>query len=222
MTHLASPMNGAQQTFVRMQGIAPMMAPFQNASIESNFATGIAKATVHAKKILIIQEVTRLVCLTQTWWAWCGGARHAKDMPAMKQPHRWVPRKYVMVAYVRSKTIIRRKRTSSVCGTLAPSFTGTLGSSHPLMNFGQNAIAAYIAMSMRAMPTTGFTTTWTKSNSPPKENRMLNKTRDRMSSTKAAVIIACPKFSCRTPASPKRRKAIPTLVGANAVPAEIP
>lgn len=21
------------------------------------------------------------------WWAWCGGARHAKDMPAMKQPH---------------------------------------------------------------------------------------------------------------------------------------
>eukprot|EP00438_Fugacium_kawagutii_P018056 Skav221801 [mRNA] locus=scaffold2435:19959:20679:- [translate_table: standard] len=67
MTHFASPINGAQQTFVRMQGMAPMMAPFQNASMERSFATGMAKATVHAKKILIIHEVTRFVCLTQTW-----------------------------------------------------------------------------------------------------------------------------------------------------------
>lgn len=75
---VTSPINGAQQTFVRMQGMAPMMAPFQNAcnvgtalqqkcqyaklivpvrkcagntSMERSFATGMAKATVHAKKI---------------------------------------------------------------------------------------------------------------------------------------------------------------------------
>ena len=43
-----------------------------------------------------------------------------------------------------------------------------------------------------------------------------------MSSTKAAVMIACPKFSFKTPASPNNRKAMPTLVGARAVPAATP
>lgn len=35
-------------------------------------------------------------------------------------------------------------------------------------------------------------------------------TKDKISSTKAAVMMAWPKFSWRTPASPRRRKAIPT------------
>lgn len=70
-----SPMKGAQQTFVRMQATTPMMAPRQKASasylaafldplgplkatfselpasMDSSFITGMAKATVHAKKI---------------------------------------------------------------------------------------------------------------------------------------------------------------------------
>mmetsp|Transcript_78132 Transcript_78132/g.238959 ORF Transcript_78132/g.238959 Transcript_78132/m.238959 type:complete len:248 (-) Transcript_78132:423-1166(-) len=58
-------------------------------------------------------------------------------------------------------------------------------------------------------------------NSPVKLNNTLNKIKDRMSSTNAAVMIACPKSSCKTLASPKRRRAMPTLVGARAVPTEI-
>mmetsp|Transcript_62606 Transcript_62606/g.174980 ORF Transcript_62606/g.174980 Transcript_62606/m.174980 type:complete len:103 (+) Transcript_62606:326-634(+) len=98
MTHLAGPMNGAQQTFVKMQGPMPIKDPFQKASKDSSLSMGIAKATVAAKKMRIIQEVTRLVCFTQTWCAWWSLLRQAKDMPAMKHPHKCVPRKKVMVA----------------------------------------------------------------------------------------------------------------------------
>mmetsp|Transcript_107847 Transcript_107847/g.281550 ORF Transcript_107847/g.281550 Transcript_107847/m.281550 type:complete len:344 (+) Transcript_107847:45-1076(+) len=98
ITNLEGPMKIAQTTFVKMQGPAPMIAPFQNASTEINEVTGMENATVHEKKIRIIHEVTRLVCFTQTSWACPWGSRHAKDMPAMKQPHRCVPHTKVIVA----------------------------------------------------------------------------------------------------------------------------
>mmetsp|Transcript_71864 Transcript_71864/g.171729 ORF Transcript_71864/g.171729 Transcript_71864/m.171729 type:complete len:207 (-) Transcript_71864:816-1436(-) len=121
-----------------------------------------------------------------------------------------------------SKANIRKNSTSSVRATFAPSLAGTLGNSQPLMNLGQQRTARTVAKTIRATPKTGFTTTATMSNSPPNEKSTLNRIRDRMSSTKAAVMIACPKFSCKTPASPSSRRAMPTLVGASAVPAEMP
>mmetsp|Transcript_5895 Transcript_5895/g.12604 ORF Transcript_5895/g.12604 Transcript_5895/m.12604 type:complete len:87 (-) Transcript_5895:191-451(-) len=86
-------MKGAQQTFVMMQGPQPMIMPFQKALRDKSLSTGIEKATVQEKKIRIIHVVTRFVCFTQTWCAWWGGFKQAKDMPAMKQPHRCVPKK---------------------------------------------------------------------------------------------------------------------------------
>mmetsp|Transcript_244 Transcript_244/g.671 ORF Transcript_244/g.671 Transcript_244/m.671 type:complete len:103 (-) Transcript_244:320-628(-) len=97
MTKRGGPMKKAQLTLVRMQGPMPMIVPFQNELNDIKSATGMEKATVHAKKILTIQVVMRLVCFTHTWCAWWGGERHAKDMPAMKQPHKWVPSKCVIM-----------------------------------------------------------------------------------------------------------------------------
>mmetsp|Transcript_94858 Transcript_94858/g.263863 ORF Transcript_94858/g.263863 Transcript_94858/m.263863 type:complete len:236 (+) Transcript_94858:1356-2063(+) len=90
------------------------------------------------------------------------------------------------------------------------------------MTRGQTFTAPTMAMSMKAMPMMGAQTVLKASKSPPRLKRTLNSTSDRMSSTKAAVMMACPKFSCSTPASPRSRRAIPTLVGAKAVPAEMP
>mmetsp|Transcript_114412 Transcript_114412/g.369692 ORF Transcript_114412/g.369692 Transcript_114412/m.369692 type:complete len:211 (+) Transcript_114412:1038-1670(+) len=87
---------------------------------------------------------------------------------------------------------------------------------------GQNFTAATMARSMNMMPMIGKRIVWTALNSPPRLNKTLKRTSDRMSSTKAAVMIAWPKFSCNTPASPSNRNEMPTLVGARAVPAEMP
>lgn len=46
----------------------------------------------------------------------------------------------------------------------------------PLMNLGQNFIAAYMANNMITTPTQGFTTTCTTSNSPPREKSTLKST----------------------------------------------
>mmetsp|Transcript_61186 Transcript_61186/g.189536 ORF Transcript_61186/g.189536 Transcript_61186/m.189536 type:complete len:373 (+) Transcript_61186:948-2066(+) len=100
--------------------------------------------------------------------------------------------------------------------------SGTRGMIISSMALGQNFTAATMAPSMKAMPMMGARTVLNKSKSPPKLNNTLNKTKERMSSTKAAVIMAWPKSCCSTPASPKSRRAMPTLVGASAVPAETP
>jgi hypothetical protein len=59
-------MNGAQQTFVKMHAKIPRTLPFTKDQMVNSEAMGIAKATVHEKKIRNIQEVIRLVCFTQT------------------------------------------------------------------------------------------------------------------------------------------------------------
>jgi len=60
----------------------------------------------------------------------------------------------------------------------------------PSMTLGQKCTAPYIAMSMKLMPIMGAHTVLNMSKSPPRLKRILNKTRDRMSSTKAAVMMA--------------------------------
>lgn len=78
-----------------MHGPIPMTAPFQTASTDKSSCTGMVKATLAAKKMRIIQQVMRFVCRTQTW---CASFHIAKDMPAMKQPHKCVPQKCVIWA----------------------------------------------------------------------------------------------------------------------------
>mmetsp|Transcript_53557 Transcript_53557/g.135281 ORF Transcript_53557/g.135281 Transcript_53557/m.135281 type:complete len:213 (-) Transcript_53557:28-666(-) len=144
-------------------------------------------------------------------------------MPAIKHPQRWVPRKWVMVPYAISKANMMTKRASSAEDTLADApFWGMRGKMTSLMKYGQNFTAATMAIPMKITPTTGNTTTLITSKSPRKLKRTLKRINERMSSTKAAVMMACPKSCCRTPASPKSRSAIPTLVGASAVPTETP
>mmetsp|Transcript_13601 Transcript_13601/g.29261 ORF Transcript_13601/g.29261 Transcript_13601/m.29261 type:complete len:226 (+) Transcript_13601:754-1431(+) len=142
----------------------------------------------------------------------------------MKHPHRWVPRKWVIVAYTNSRANMKKKRASSCAEIFACAsfFFGTLARMYWGRNFGQKLTANHMAKSMKATPMIGAITVLNMSNSPPKLNNTLKSTRERMSSTKAAVMMAWPKFSWRTPASPRRRSAMPTLVGASAVPAEIP
>mmetsp|Transcript_29418 Transcript_29418/g.68373 ORF Transcript_29418/g.68373 Transcript_29418/m.68373 type:complete len:235 (-) Transcript_29418:933-1637(-) len=230
MTQRAGPMNGAQTTLVRMQAKMPMMEPFQKAEMESSFATGMEKATVAEKKMRTIHVVTRLVCFTQTWWAWCGGSRHAKLMPAMKQPQRCVPRRCVIKEKATTNTICRRNSSSSCSKRMRRQpvrpavslLSGACGMMILLMTVGQNFTARPMAKSMNAMPMIGARTTLKRSNSPPKLKSTLNNTRDRMSSTNAAVMMACPNCCWSTPASPSNRSAMPTLVGARAVPAETP
>mmetsp|Transcript_98141 Transcript_98141/g.219901 ORF Transcript_98141/g.219901 Transcript_98141/m.219901 type:complete len:208 (-) Transcript_98141:1057-1680(-) len=122
-----------------------------------------------------------------------------------------------------------KKSTSSLVRRILPRplassslSSGTMGNNFCSMAHGQNFTAAYIATSMNAIPMMGLMTVEKTWKSPPKLKRMLKRTKDRMSSTKAAVMMACPKFSCKTPASPNKRNEMPTLVGANAVPAEMP
>mmetsp|Transcript_75273 Transcript_75273/g.234368 ORF Transcript_75273/g.234368 Transcript_75273/m.234368 type:complete len:262 (-) Transcript_75273:786-1571(-) len=126
-------------------------------------------------------------------------------------------------------TICRRKRSSSFSSRSllqpwrdASLASGAWGRIIWSITLGQNFTAPAIAMSMKVTPMIGARTVLKRSNSPLRLKRTLNSTRDRMSSTKAAVMMACPKFSCSTPASPRRRSAMPTLVGARAVPAEMP
>mmetsp|Transcript_61189 Transcript_61189/g.189552 ORF Transcript_61189/g.189552 Transcript_61189/m.189552 type:complete len:374 (+) Transcript_61189:1217-2338(+) len=126
--------------------------------------------------------------------------------------------------------ICRRKRVSSFSRRIlcrrpvaSPSLvSGTCSKIISSMTLGQNFTAPTMATSMKAMPIIGAKTVLKMSKSPVKLNRTLNKTSERMSSTKAAVMMACPKSICSTPASPRSRSAMPTLVGARAVPAEMP
>mmetsp|Transcript_98017 Transcript_98017/g.292841 ORF Transcript_98017/g.292841 Transcript_98017/m.292841 type:complete len:211 (+) Transcript_98017:71-703(+) len=126
-------------------------------------------------------------------------------------------------------TICRRKRSSSFSNRIllqprreSSLASGAWGRRIRSITVGQNFTAPTIAMSMNVIPMIGAKTVLKMSNSPLRLKRTLNSTNDRMSSTKAAVMMACPKFSCSTPASPRRRSAMPTLVGARAVPAEMP
>mmetsp|Transcript_74735 Transcript_74735/g.216906 ORF Transcript_74735/g.216906 Transcript_74735/m.216906 type:complete len:236 (-) Transcript_74735:114-821(-) len=222
MTQRALPIKGAQNTFVAIHGMIPIMLPFQKASKESNSCTGIEKATVQAKKIRIIHDVIRFVCLTQTWCV-CpflpGASKHAKDMPAIKQPHKCVPKKCVIVPYAISKLIMIKNKPSSSRETFASSLVfGSRGRMYLLIAKGQNLTAMTMATPMKTTPIMGLTTVFIASKSPLRLKRMLKSTNERMSSTKAAVMMAWPKSYCSTPTSPSNRSAMPTLVGAKAVP----
>mmetsp|Transcript_70584 Transcript_70584/g.200322 ORF Transcript_70584/g.200322 Transcript_70584/m.200322 type:complete len:294 (-) Transcript_70584:233-1114(-) len=87
---------------------------------------------------------------------------------------------------------------------------------------GQNTTAMTVATIMKPTPTTDQKKVSMKVIAPvpsPMEKRMLKRMRERMSSTKAAVMMVCPNSMCRTWASLKSRREMPTLVGASAVPA---
>mmetsp|Transcript_148896 Transcript_148896/g.361525 ORF Transcript_148896/g.361525 Transcript_148896/m.361525 type:complete len:235 (-) Transcript_148896:127-831(-) len=223
MTNLGRPMKGAQSTFVRMQGPMPMMAPFHKASGERSLSTGMAKATVAAKNVRIIQTAMRLVCFTQTR---CALGTSAKDMPPVKHPQRCVPQRLVICAWAIKTATMRRNSTASwqLCAPLSSSSpcAVTFDSSH-LTNFGHTITAMTDASAMKMQPNKAGRRVFTNVNEPPPMlKRMLKSTSDRMSSTKAAVMMVWPKGWSSTRASCSSRRAMPTLVGAKAVPAATP